>query len=244
MCYGDEAHPPLTPSWGGADDHGEIVISSSNGTDLAGYYAHPRYPARSSIVILPDARGLPNFYKELAVRFANLGFHALAIDYHHSAAVAESRTDLLVQEPIGRFDPASVDADTAAAVAWLRGLPDGGNCPVFSIGFCLGGTMSWRQSAAGHGLRGCIGFCGSPSDAEDQVEQMASPLLMLVAGEDHTPVEQVEEFAERVRRAGVSADVHIYSHAPHRFFDLSLDQFEAECDDAWYRILAFTERYA
>ena len=94
-----------------------------------------------------------------------------------------------------------------------------------------------------HGLAGCIGFYGRPDRAADVVPAMQSPLLLLAAGQDRTPVSDVEAFAARVREAGVEAEVHVYPDAPHSFFDRRYEQYEDECDDAWRRILDFVGRH-
>jgi len=36
----------------------------------------------------------------------------------------------------------------------------------------------------------------------------------------------------------------IYDGAPHSFFDRKYEEFAADSEDAWNRVLAFIERYA
>ncbi len=52
-----------------------------------------------------------------------------------------------------------VDRDVAAAVDWLGETASA----TFTVGFCLGGALSWRQSAANSRLAGCVGFYGNPT---------------------------------------------------------------------------------
>ena len=78
--------------------------------------------------------------------------------------------------------------------------------------------------------------------AADVVDAMEAPLLLLAAGQDRTPVADVEAFAAQVRARGVAADVHVYPDAPHSFFDRRFEQYQEECGDAWRRILDFTAR--
>ena len=49
--------------------------------------------------------------------------------------------------------------DIAAAIATLRDL--GTVRDVYTVGFCWGGGLSWRQSASQPGLSGAIGFIAS-----------------------------------------------------------------------------------
>ena len=244
MCFAVDAHPPLPPVRGGATDHGDLVLQSSDGTQFAAYYAHPDAGSSAGIVILPDVRGLHGFYKELAQRFADAGLHAVAIDYFgRTAGIGPRPDDFEWKQHTDKVQPDQVSADVEAAVEWLRGLAGGTVRSVFTVGFCFGGAYSWRQSAASPGLAGCIGFYGRPDRAADVVDAMKAPLLLLAAGQDHTPVEAVEAFAEQVRASGVEAELHVYPDAPHSFFDRKFTEFADECADAWRRMLDFADRH-
>ena len=245
MCYGDDARPPLPPVRGGADDSGPMTLTASDGTELMAYYAHPDQPSNKGMVVMPDVRGLHSFYQELAVRFAEAGFHAVAIDYFARTADSPDRgEDFPFMDHVAQMKPENVDADVAAATAWLRGLPGAGVTAVFTVGFCMGGGLSWAQSASGLGLAGNIGFYGVPSRVEDRIGSMQSPLLILAAGKDFTPVEQVEQFAGKVRDHGVEVQMQVYPDAPHSFFDRAFDANREACEDAWRQILEFTGRHS
>ncbi len=240
MCFGPDARPPLPPVRGGAADSGRFTLRSADGTEFGAFYAHPDGGADAGIVVLPDVRGLHPFYEELARRFAEAGLHSVAIDYFgRTAGVGEREDDFPFREHMEKLDFENVDVDVAAAVAWLRELQGGTIEAVFSVGFCLGGALSWRQSAAGHGLAGSIGFYGRPDRARSAMSRMQAPLLLLAAGEDRTPVSEVEAFAAEVRDADVEAELHVYPDAPHSFFDKRFAEYEDECADAWRRILDF-----
>jgi carboxymethylenebutenolidase len=193
------------------------------------------------MVILPDVRGLHDFYRELAKRFAEAGVHAIAIDYFaRTAGVDTPRDEGFEYRPhVDQAQPETVDADARAAIEHLRS-PDGGSAQrIYTVGFCWGGSNSWRQSATQEGLAGAVGFYGIPSRVEEYAGRMRAPLLIFAAGQDFTPVEVTEKFADDVRSQGGQATVQVYPNAPHSFFDRSFEQFHDECDDAWRRILEF-----
>lgn len=245
MCFGDGARPPLPPVRGGAVDSDDLVLTSEDSTEFGAFYAHPERPSTAGVVVLPDVRGLHGFYKELARRFAEAGVHAVAVDYFGRTAGVGSRDgDFPFRDHVERLDFNQVAQDVAAAARWLRELPGAGVTAVFTVGFCLGGALSWRQAAAGHGLAGCIGFYGRPERAADVLGDISSPLLLLAAGQDRTPVADVEAFAAAVRAGGTGAEVHVYPDAVHSFFDRRYDQYRDECADAWRRMLEFIERHA
>ncbi|MGI8826339.1 MAG: dienelactone hydrolase family protein [Chloroflexota bacterium] len=93
MCYDDDARPPVPPMAGGSAKAEDIVLTAADGNRFCAYLANPDRPAGARIVILPDVRGLHQFYKELALRFAEQGVTALALDYFGRTAGLTGRDD-------------------------------------------------------------------------------------------------------------------------------------------------------
>jgi carboxymethylenebutenolidase len=99
-------------------------------------------------------RGLYRFYEELALRLAERGYAAVAIDWFgRTAGVAKRDDDFPYMEHVAETRQASVQSDIAAAVAWLRSPEGGSRARIFTVGFCFGGRQSWLAAAGGHGLR-------------------------------------------------------------------------------------------
>jgi carboxymethylenebutenolidase len=241
MCYSDDASPPPPPVQQPIGEHGRLELTSADGTRFGAYHAHPGSPSTIGMVILPDVRGLHPFYEQLAQRCAEAGMHAVAIDYFgRTAGIGGRGEDFPFREHVEKMEPPRTAEDVGAAVAWLRGTADVG--PIFTVGFCMGGALSWAQSAAGHRLNGCIGFYGVPSRVADRIPDMVAPLLVLAAGQDFTPVAEVERFVDQVRAAGLAAELHVYPDAPHSFFDRAFAEHRAACADSWARILDFVNR--
>lgn len=244
MCYTDEARPPLPPISGAAADHGDITLTASDGNRLMAHFARASSPTGAGMVVLPDVRGLHHFFKELAERFAEAGIDSVAIDYFGRTAGEGDRSDSFEFMPhVEKTTPDGVRDDVAAAVDYLKSKEGGAVKSVFTVGFCFGGSNSWNQSAAGHGLDGCIGFYGRPSRSEPFIQKMKAPLLLLIAGADAaTPADKFVEFEKELSAAGVSHEEHVYEGAPHSFFDRSYEQWKEACDDAWRRMLDFVKR--
>jgi carboxymethylenebutenolidase len=242
MCYGDDARPPTPPNPQPVGEHGDLVLRSSDGTEFGAYFAHPERPTGRGIVIFPDVRGLHVFYKELAQSFASAGLTAIAFDYFgRTAGVGERGEDFAYREHVDRLEFANLAADGSVAAGWLR---DSGATSVFTVGFCFGGAMSFRQAAAGDNVNGSIGFYAIPSRVADVAGQIAAPLLWLAAGQDFTPVPEVEQFADRVRANGVDVELTVYPDAPHSFFDRSFGQHQADVEDSWVKMLSFIDSHA
>src|SRR6266702_8845348 len=121
MCYDDNARPPLPPGESGSAYGEDIILTAADGNRFAAYSALPASPKAAQVLIYPDVRGLHQFYKELALRFAELGITALALDYFGRTAGLTSRDESFEYMPHVQqitFDSFSVDA--TAAVSYLR----------------------------------------------------------------------------------------------------------------------------
>ena len=165
MCFDDDSSPPVPIISGAAVSHEELVLEAADGNRFAAFAAQPDEPSGIGIVVLPDVRGLYRFYEELALRFAERGYAAIAFDYFGRTAGVEKRDDDFEFMPhVQAVKPAEIQADVAACVARLR---EGGASTVFTVGFCMGGRHSWLSAAGGHGLAGAAGFYGRTGEGQD-----------------------------------------------------------------------------
>src|ERR1044071_1541242 len=140
MCYGDDARPPLPPISGAASDQGDLKLTSSDGARLMAYFARASKPTGAGMIVLPDVRGLHQFYKELAQRFAEAGIDSVAIDYFARTAGRGDRSDSFEFMPhVQQTTPEGIAADTRAAAEYLRSKEGGAVKSVFTVGFCFGG---------------------------------------------------------------------------------------------------------
>ena len=133
MCFAPDSRPPIPPIAGGATEAGDRVLTSSDGTRFAAHAARAATPSGAGMVVLPDVRGLHAYYKELALRFAEAGIDAVAIDYFARSAESGDRGESFdFMSHVHKTTPATLQADIAAAVAFLKSPPGGAVRSVFS----------------------------------------------------------------------------------------------------------------
>jgi len=248
MCFDSDSEPPIPRIAGAAVSHDDLTLTSADGTELAAFLATPDDEARAGVVILPDVRGLYHFYEELALRFAEHGYAAIAIDYFGRTAGATKRDEHFEYMPhVDETTDDDVQADTRAAVETLRGLGVGS---VFTVGFCFGGRASWVAAASHHGLAGAVGFYGGPTRERGgaspvaRVAEIECPILALQAGADkNITAEDNAAFDEALTGAGIEHEIVEYEGAPHSFFDRKQEEFQADSDDAWRRTLEFIAKH-
>ncbi len=243
MCHDDDSRPPSPPVVGEVARHGSLTLTAADGTVLSAYEAVPAEPLGRNVVVLPDVRGLHPYYEQLTVRLAEAGFHAVAFDYFgRTAGVGDRGDDFDWQSLFSSVTADTVGADARAAVDHLRSAHPG---PTFTLGFCFGGSQSWRLSASDLGLAGAMGFYDRPSLIADVEDSLSAPLLLLVGGGDAaTPVDEIVALEARLAERGVAHEMHVYDGAPHSFFDRGFADWQDACSDAWVRILDFTAAHS
>jgi carboxymethylenebutenolidase len=245
MCFEHDSSPPVPIISGAAVSHEELVLDAADQNRFAAFAALPDQPNDTGIVILPDVRGLYRFYEELALRFAERGYPAIAFDYFGRTAGVAKRDDEFEYMPhVQAVKPSEIQTDVAASVAWLR---EQGAKRIFTVGFCMGGRHSWLSAAGGHGLAGAVGFYGRTGEGPDgspgpiqRAPEIEGPILALQAGDDQNiTAADNAAFEEALRAAGVPHELVTYPGAPHSFFDRKQEEFQDASDDAWARVMSF-----
>jgi carboxymethylenebutenolidase len=248
VCFELDSLPPIPVIRGAAVSHEDLVLEARDGNNLGAFAAVPEEQTGVGVVILPDVRGLYRFYEELALRFAERGIAAVAIDYFgRTAGTAKRGDDFEYMPHVEKTTSDGVQADVAAALDHLRSQ---GIRTIFTVGFCFGGRNSWLAAASGHALAGAIGFYGRPGAGGDgtpgptaRVAEIDAPVLALQAGDDqHITPDDNAAFEQALSAAGVEHELITYEGAPHSFFDRKQEDFAAASEDAWRRVLEFIER--
>ena len=251
MCFDLDSTPPIAPIAGGAIDTEEVVLRSGDGGRFAGLLARAEKPIGAGIVVLPDVRGLHPYYEELALRFAEAGIDALAVDYFGRTAgigVRERTADFDFMTHVAETRFSSLSWDVTAAAEHLRMVDGGRDRAIFTIGFCFGGRLAYMTSTMGLDLAGVIGFYGWPvgsarSDVPapaDSTGLMRGAVLGIFGGADQgISADAVETFEAALSAAGVPNEIVTYPGAPHSFFDRKQEDFAQASADAWERVLEF-----
>jgi carboxymethylenebutenolidase len=251
VCFDLDSHPPIPPIAGGALDSERRTLTAADGNRLAAFQARAAEPSGAGVVILPDVRGLHPYYEELALRLAEHGIDALAIDYFGRTTASADRGEGFEHMPHASATTWSgIGADIAAGVAALRAPSDGRPIPTaaFTLGFCMGGRMSFLAGTLSLDLAGVIGFYGTlvgpwRNDAPAPVDvaaRIASPVLGLFGGADGAiTADAIEAFDDALTAAGTDHRLVTYPGAPHSFFDRNATEFADASAAAWKETIAF-----
>lgn len=248
MCYERNASPAVLAGPGQVGQTDRVVLQSADGTKFGAFEARPADAPRAAVLVLPDVRGLHPYYEELACRFAEHGYHALAIDYFgRTVGTAVDRPEgFEYHEHVNATTLDGLSADIRAGAARLAETEPGAD--LFTIGFCFGGRLSFLASTFGLDLAGSIGLhagLGSRNDLPAPAHKAAdirAPLLGVFGGADPSiPPADIEAFDAALAQAGVPHRFVTLDGAPHSFFDRKFDEFAPQSEAAWREVLSFLE---
>lgn len=248
MCYDDNARPPHPPGEAGKARGEDLVLKAADGNQFAAYAAYPEQGTGAEVVILPDVRGLHQFYKELALRLAEQGIQAIAIDYFGRTAGLTARDESFDFWPhVRQLQIPGLFADISAAINQVR--QSSPQAPIFTMGFCLGGSISLMSATQkDFGLAGAIGFyaglsrqlAGSEGSVLAESRKIVVPVLGLFGEADQgIPLEDVRQLDQQLAQNGIEHQIITYPGAPHSFFDRRATEFAQASEDAWKRVLEF-----
>lgn len=248
MCSDPDSHPPIDPASHSSASGHEIGLIVGDGSRCTAYQADAARPTGVGMIVLPDYNGLTGFYRELALRFAEDGIDAVAIDYYDRVAGPPPRDDSFEPQRLARQTKwADLQADVAAAAAHLRMRRHVES--LFSVGFCFGGRVSFLLGSLPElRMSGVIGFYGWPAGpflndtpAPAAVAgRLEAPVLGIFGGADQKiPATDVESFRQALAAASVEHDIRTYENAPHSFFDRAQAGHAEAATDAWAAVRGF-----
>jgi carboxymethylenebutenolidase len=209
------------------------TFESTAGT-ATGYLAEPG-PGKPGVIVIQEWWGLVPHIKDIAQRYAAMGYVALAPDLYHgkSTVDAEEATHLMKGLDWGR-----AAQEIAGAVRHLR--EDLGCTRVGVTGFCMGGALT-LIAAATAGIDAYAAYYGFPPAGAADLSRIQAPGLIFFGEEEgYFSVPDAQAFAQAQRDRGVPTDVIVYPGAGHAFFNDTRQEVyrEAAAADAWRRTQA------
>ncbi len=227
---------------------GTAVHYVSGDTATTGYLALPEgdgpFPA---VLLIHEWNGLVDRIRQTADAFAREGYVALAADLYRGRTGANPDENRALTAEV-RGDMETAVANLNAAVRFLRDRDDvsGG---IATMGWCFGGgiALSYALDDDGEEHQGTAVFYGRIATTDpDSLRAIGHPFYGTFARMDRgIPPEQVEQFVDALRQAGIQNDVHIYDDVGHGFWlyvDRDPDNATGPALDAWQRLKAFLDR--
>ena len=197
------------------------------GRRMIGYFAVPTGdgPA-AAVLVCHEGPGLDDHAKSRARRLAELGYLALALDYHGDGRPLEGGLPA-VRERLAPLlaDPLQTRAIGRAGLEVLLGHERCDAGRVAAIGYCFGGTMALELARGGEALQAVVGFHSGLGTARpaDAANCTAKVLACIGADDPMVNAEQRAAFEQEMTAGGVDWMLNVYGGAVHSFTNVNAD---------------------
>src|SRR5215471_9605732 len=219
-----------------------MATFQSESRQLEGYIARPEgegpFPG---IVVIHEAYGLNENIKDIARRFADQGYVALAVDLfasrNHALCMFRFMSNLLLHSLQN-----DTITDLKASLTFLSEQPGVDDARLGAVGYCMGGSFAIAWACTDDRLKAIAPYyAGNPRPLE-AVARLC-PVVGSYPDNDFT-TSQGQKLDIELDRYQVPHNIKIYPGAKHSFFnDTSRNYNEVAAQDSWERILAFFKEH-
>ena len=215
---------------------GEMVEFKSNGGTCTGYLAGTSGPG---VIVIQEWWGLVPHITDIADRFAEEGFVALAPDMYHGEMTDEPD---MAGKLLMSMNLATAGKDLSGAVDLLQERT--GRTKVGVTGFCMGGGLALMAACLRPDAIAAAApfYGGMRPDTVIEWDNLAAVVEGHYAATDRGTAapEAVKELEATLRAKGKNATFHVYPGTQHAFFnDTRPEVYDAAvAKTAWDRTLA------
>jgi carboxymethylenebutenolidase len=216
----------------------QTISFQSNNSQLEGYLARPEgdgpFPG---VVVIHEIFGLNENIKDIARRFADQGYVALAVDLFagRNRAICMFRVmSGLLLKPLNN----SAIHNLKAALTFLSKQPGVDDSRLGAIGYCMGGSFAIAWACTDDRLKAIAPYYGMNPRPLEAVARLC-PVVGSYPDKDIT-TPHAQKLDTELDRYNVPHDIKIYPGTKHSFFNDKGRAYDEEAaKDSWRRILEF-----
>ena len=226
--------------------HGEWVeYDAGDGDTVTAWIVYPeRSDAAPVMIVIHEIFGLTDWVRGIADQLAAEGFIAIAPDLlsgkGSDGGGTESFSPEDVRKAIRDLERDEVNRRLQAAASYATALP-AATSMVGSVGFCWGGSTSFRLATAWDDLDAAVVYYGG-SPSTEALAGIEAPVLGLYGGDDARVNATIPPAKEEMGNLGKAFETEIYEGAGHGFLRQQSGRDGANLrasQRAWARTLAF-----
>ncbi len=225
-----------------------VNLNVADGTDMEAYIAIPEDAIGRNapgLILLQEAFGVNHHIRDVADRFAAQGYVVIAPELFHRTAppyFEGSYSDFpSIMPHMNALTVEGNEADLKAAYHWLKHYELVNPANIFSIGYCMGGRVSFLANATLPLSAGVSYYGGNIKQVADKAANISGRHLFFWGGLDkHIGQDQIDTIINAMDAAGKEYINVKISYADHGF---SCDERpaynEKATKEAWALTLAF-----
>jgi carboxymethylenebutenolidase len=195
------------------------------------------------VIVMQHGPGMDDWQRSLADQLALQGFIAVAADLYSGLGPNGGNFDSFDGSDAAMRASAKLTPDEAirrykAAYDYGVKLPRASG-KVATLGFCIGGTYSFRFAGEVPEINAAVVFYGT-QPSEEVMAKIKAPVLGFYGEDDARVTSTVEPTVSAMKRLGKSYEPHIYPHGTHGFLEYQdLGGNPDAATDSWARTIGF-----
>jgi carboxymethylenebutenolidase len=222
----------------------EVEVPGEAGS-IAAYQSRPSSEGPfGAVLLIHENRGLTEHIRDVARRFAKVGYVGLAPDLlSRVGGTAQFADESEVTTAISELDQEGVISDLRSGVTWLEEQPDVQEGRIGGIGWCWGGGQAWRLATEEPRMNAVVAFYG-PNPPLENVPDIQAAVLGIYGGDDRRITDQEPDLEEALADADKTYEMIVFEGANHAFFNDTGERFNHEAaEEAWSDTLNWFDEY-
>ena len=189
------------------------------------------------VVVIHEASGLNENIRDVAGRFADAGYAALAVDLFGDRNRALCMARYMGGMLLGSVNRPGID-ELKSSLTFLAKLPEVDAQRLGAIGFCMGGGFAIAWACTDSRLKAIAPFYATNPRPLDMVSRLC-PVVGSYPERDFT-ARSGRALEGALTRDGITHDIKFYPDAAHSFFNNMVRSYDKNAaDDSWRRVLKF-----
>ncbi|CAN5306217.1 dienelactone hydrolase family protein [soil metagenome] len=211
-----------------------LSFDTANGATTA-YTAISDNPNNKAVILIQEWWGLNEHIKEIANRYANEGFTAIAPDLYRGQVATNPAEAGAMMQALQLEDGLDTIKNALDSAREKYGISHFG-----ITGYCMGGTYALRAACVLEGLSASAPFYGDIPE-EEVLKTLTTPTIFISATKDQwinaEKVAQLEDITERYELPVTS----VKYEADHAFFNNTRPEVydDTAANDAWALVTGF-----
>lgn len=228
-----------------------VTLPVEDGTEMRAFIAKPMETTRApALFVFQEAFGVNSHIQNVAHRFAEEGFFVVSPELFHRSAPAGYVIPYdqyeLTQPHTQAIETETLKADLKTLAAFCREHPQINEDWMGSIGYCMGGRISFIANAT-LPLKAAVSYYGGQIAQQHLAlaVKQHGPLLLVWAGLDQNITLEhrvmIKEALYNAKKDFVDLE---FSHADHGFFNNERQAYHPlAAQQAWALTLSFLKTY-
>ena len=181
-----------------------------------------------AVIVIHENRGLTDWVRSFTDQLAEAGYLAIApdllsgFDNEHEKTSDFANSDD-ARNAIYQLKPDQVTNDLNAVQLYAKNIPSC-NGKTAVVGFCWGGTQSFRLATNNQDILVACVFYGSSPEEQSAIDRISAPVYGFYGGNDERINAGIPATEEMMKKAGKTYEYVIYPGAGHAYMRKARDQ--------------------